>query len=97
RLVETARTLMTGRTAIASLLTAGARRKDAHDHAHGSVLFPDSQYDLSAELLHRGLARLDLTEGKLLAQQPALVKAARAGLRFAAQQPAIADASYREA
>jgi hypothetical protein len=91
RVVATVKSLMSSKSAVLSALVAKHR---AHAPI-GSVLFPDSRMDLSAELLRRGLVQLDVTDHEVLAQQPGLVGAAREALDDEARHDAIADPTYR--
>jgi hypothetical protein len=84
--------------AFASRDVARLVRTEAAGHATvGAFLAHDSRTDLAAELLRRGLARLDLGDRATLQQQPTLIRAALAALLDPStrSQRAIADAAYQ--
>jgi hypothetical protein len=60
----------------------------------GSLMDASRQLDVGAELLARGVVRLDMRDPSLFTQQPTLVRAARDALVRDAS-PLVADPSYR--
>jgi hypothetical protein len=64
----------------------------------GSIESSDQGFDVAAELLLRGLTRLDVADEAVLQQQPTLVEAARDAIANPAtrSQPAIADVGYQQ-
>lgn len=60
----------------------------------GSLMDASRQLDVGAELLARGVVRLDTRDPSLFTQQPTLVRAARDALVRGAS-PLVADPSYR--
>lgn len=75
--------------------TVPTMRRDGEEY--GALVQPDGRLDVAAELIRRGLVRLDTSNEGLLRQQPTLLRAARDALLDpdATQQATIADPIYR--
>lgn len=91
RVLETVRSLVERR----GEFTVPTMRRDGEEY--GALIQADGRLDVAAELIRRGLVRLDTSNDGLLRQQPTLLRAARDALldASAAERPAIVDPAYR--